>query len=144
GSEIMPSHADCSKVQDAYSLRCMPQVHGTFRGALSHVQQVVEIELNAAADNPLVFPDTNEVIAGGNFHGQPVALPADLSTPAARKCGTAVTNATRVLACELLCAAQGWEFHLPLRPGRGVERAYRQIRDHGRPLRRDRTLHRDL
>src|SRR5262249_7476697 len=77
-SEVIPSHADCSKVQDAYSIRCMPQVHGPFRGALGHVTAVVECELNAATDNPLVFADTGEVISGGNFHGQPVALAADL------------------------------------------------------------------
>src|SRR5436853_5159246 len=158
--------------------------------------------MNAATDNPLVFADTNEVISGGNFHGQPIALAADLltaaatdlssiaerrvenlvnpdlsglpgfltpkpglnsgmmlvqvlaaalvsenkaasfpasvdsiptsanredhvsmSTAAARKCRTVVTNTTRVLACELLCAAQGLEFHRPLRPARGVQAA---------------------
>jgi histidine ammonia-lyase len=67
-----------------------------------------------------------------------------MSTMAARKCRAVVTNATRVLACEVLCAAQGIEFHLPLRPGRGVEAAYRHVREHVRPLGRDRTLHRDL
>jgi histidine ammonia-lyase len=222
-SEIMPSHADCSKVQDAYSLRCMPQVHGTLRDALGHVTQVVGCEMNAATDNPLVFAETGEVISGGNFHGQPVALAADLlaaavtdlgsicerrvenlvnpdlsglpgfltpqpglnsgmmlvqvlaaalvsenkalsfpasvdsiptsanredhvpmSTAAARKCRTVVGNTTRVVACELLCAAQGLEFLRPLRPGRGAEAAYRHIREHVRPLGRDRTLHRDL
>jgi histidine ammonia-lyase len=63
---------------------------------------------------------------------------------AARKCRQVVTNATRVLACELLCAAQGLEFHLPLRPGRGALAAHRHVREHVRPLGRDRTLHRDL
>src|SRR5215475_1283968 len=67
-----------------------------------------------------------------------------MSTMAARKCRSVVTNATRVLACEVLCAAQGIEFHLPLRPGRGVEAAYRHVREQVRPLGRDRTLHRDL
>lgn len=67
-----------------------------------------------------------------------------MSTGAARKCRQAVTNTTRVLACEMLCAAQGLDFHRGLRPGRGVEAAYRQIREHVRPLGRDRTLHRDL
>jgi histidine ammonia-lyase len=222
-SEVMVSHADCEKVQDAYSLRCMPQVHGTLRDAVGHVTAVVEREMNAATDNPLVFAETNEVISGGNFHAQPVALAADLlcaavadlssiserrvenlvnpdlsglpgfltpqpglnsgmmlvqvlaaalvsenkaasfpasvdsiptsanredhvsmSTAAARKCRGVVTNATRVLACEVLCAAQGIEFHRPLRPGRGVEAAYRHVREHVRPLGRDRTLHRDL
>jgi histidine ammonia-lyase len=222
-SDINLSHADCDKVQDAYSLRCMPQVHGAMRGAVAYVTQVAEVEMNAATDNPLVFADTGEVISGGNFHGQPIAQAADLlaaavtdlasiserrtenlvnpdlsglpgfltpepglnsgmmlvqvlaaalvsesktlcfpagvdsiptsanredhvpmSTAAARKCRTVGLNASRVLACELLCAAQGLEFHKPLRPGRGVKAAYHHIRQHVRPLGRDRTLHRDL
>ncbi|HZV06473.1 MAG TPA: aromatic amino acid lyase, partial [Gemmataceae bacterium] len=201
----------------------MPQVHGSLRDALAFVTATVEREMNSATDNPLVFPDTGEVVSGGNFHAQPIALAADLlcaaitdlgsiserrvenlvnpdlsglpgfltphpglnsgmmlvqvlaaalvsenkalsfpasvdsiptsanredhvsmSTGAARKCRQAVTNTTRVLACELLCAAQGLEFHQGLRPGRGVEAAYRHIRTHVRPLGRDRTLHRDL
>jgi histidine ammonia-lyase len=222
-SDVMVSHANCSKVQDAYSMRCMPQVHGTARDALAHVTAVVEREMNSATDNPLVFPETGEVISGGNFHAQPIALAADLlcaaiadlgsicerrienlvnpdlsglpgfltphpglnsgmmlvqvlaaalvsenkslsfpasvdsiptsanredhvsmSTGAARKCRQVVANATRLLACELLCAAQGLEFHGGLRPGRGVEAAWRHLREHVRPLGRDRTLHRDL
>jgi histidine ammonia-lyase len=222
-SAIMESHAHCSKVQDAYSMRCMPQVHGSLRDALVHITAVVEREMNSATDNPLVFPDTGEVVSGGNFHAQPIALAADLlcaavtdlgsiserrvenlvnpdlsglpgfltphpglnsgmmlvqvlaaalvsenktlsfpasvdsiptsanredhvsmATGAARKCRQAVTNSTRILACEVLCAAQGLEFHPGLRPGRGVEAAYHQVRKHVRPLGRDRTLHRDL
>src|SRR5205823_12685290 len=73
----------CAKVQDAYSLRCMPQVHGTFRDAVADVIRVVECELNAATDNPLVFAETGEIISGGNFHGQPIALAADHLTAAA-------------------------------------------------------------
>lgn len=223
GSAIMESHAGCAKVQDAYSMRCMPQVHGTARDAATHVIAVVERELNSATDNPLVFPETKEVISGGNFHAQPIALAADLltaaltdlssiserrvenlvnpdlsglpgfltphpglnsgmmlvqvlaaalvaenraasfpasvdsiptsanredhvsmATNAARKCRTVVANMARVLACELLCGCQGLEFHQPLRPGRGAEAAYRLVREHVRPLGRDRTLHRDL
>jgi histidine ammonia-lyase len=222
-SAIMRSHADCDKVQDAYSMRCMPQVHGTLRDAIAQVTRIVEIEMNAATDNPLVFADTEEVISGGNFHGQPIALAADLlaaaltdlasiserrsenlvnpdlsglpgfltpkpglnsgmmlvqvlaaalvsenrslsfpasvdsiptsanredhvsmSTAAARKCGVVAVNTARVLACELLCAAQGVEFHQPLRPGRGAEAAYRHIREQVRPLDQDRPLHADL
>jgi histidine ammonia-lyase len=222
-SEVMLSHADCSKVQDAYSLRCMPQVHGTARDALGHITAVIEREMNAATDNPLVFVDTREVLSGGNFHAQPIALASDLlaaaladlasigerrvenlvnpdlsglpgfltpdaglnsgmmmvqvlaaalvsenkslsfpasvdsiptsanredhvsmSTGAARKCRQVVANTSRVLACEFLCAAQGLEFHGGLRPGRGVEAACRCLREHVRPLGRDRTLHRDL
>jgi histidine ammonia-lyase len=222
-SEIIPSHAHCAKVQDAYSLRCIPQVHGTLREAVSHAMRIVECEMNSATDNPLVFADTAEVLSGGNFHAQPIALTADLlaaavtdlgsiserrtenlvnpdlsglpgfltphpglnsgmmivqvlaaalvsenkalsfpasvdSIPtsanredhvsmapaAARKCRLIVTNTTRVLACEILCAAQGLEFHRPLKAGKGAEAAYRHVREHVRPLGRDRTLHRDL
>lgn len=223
GSEILPSHAECGKIQDAYSIRCMPQVHGSLRDALAHITRIVEIEFNSATDNPLVFADTGEVLSGGNFHAQPIGLAADLlaaavadlssiserrvenlvnpdlsglpgfltphpgvnsgmmivqvlaaalvsenktlsfpasvdSIPtsanredhvsmaplAARKARMIVTNATRVVSAELLCAAQGLEFRNGLRPGRGAEAAYRHIREHVRPLGRDRTLHRDL
>jgi histidine ammonia-lyase len=219
----MESHVDCNKVQDAYSMRCMPQVHGSFRDALTYVTQVVEREMNSATDNPLVFPDTGEVISGGNFHAQPIALAADvlaaaatdlgsiserrvenlvnpdlsglpgfltphaglnsgmmlvqvlaaalvsenrsmafpastdsiptsanredhvsMSTTAARKCLNMVTNTNRILTCELLCAAQGLEFHRPLTAGCGAEAAYRHIRLHVPPLLRDRALHQDL
>ncbi len=77
GSLIRRSHTACGKVQDAYSLRCMPQVHGATRTALRHVRQVLETELNSVTDNPLVFPGSGQVISGGNFHGQPVALAMD-------------------------------------------------------------------
>jgi histidine ammonia-lyase len=222
-SQIMPSHADCAKVQDAYSMRCMPQVHGTCRGAVKYTIGIVEREMNSATDNPLVFSETNEVISGGNFHAQPIALASDhlaaavadlasiserrvenlvnpdlsglpgfltphpglnsgmmlvqvlaaalvsenkslsfpasvdsiptsanredhvsMSTAAARKCRAIIGNATRVLSCELLCAAQGLEFLLPLRPGRGALAGYQHIRKHVSPLNRDRILHRDL
>jgi histidine ammonia-lyase len=223
GSQILPSHAECGKVQDAYSIRCIPQVHGTLRDALEHIGKIVEVEMNSATDNPLVFSDTREVLSGGNFHAQPVALASDLlaaavadlasiserrienlvnpdlsglpgfltphpglnsgmmivqvlaaalvsenkslahpasvdSIPtsanredhvsmapiAARKARVIVTNAERVLAAELLCAAQGLEFRHGLRPGKGAEAAYRHIREHVKPLGRDRTLHRDI
>jgi histidine ammonia-lyase len=222
-SEVMCSHADCSKVQDAYSLRCMPQVHGSLRDVVAHVSRVVQCEMNSATDNPLVFADTDEVISGGNFHAQPIAQAADalaaaltdlssiserrvenlvnpdlsglpgfltpypglnsgmmlvqvlaaalvsenkalsfpasvdsiptsanredhvsMSTAAARKCRTVATNATRVLACEVLCAGQGLDFLRPLRPGNGADAAYHHLREHVRPMGRDRTLHRDL
>ena len=77
GSEIRDSHADCPKVQDAYSLRAVPQVHGASRDALRHVAGVVEIEMNAVTDNPLIFAEDGRVISGGNFHGQPLALAGD-------------------------------------------------------------------
>lgn len=74
-SEIVESHKDCPMVQDAYSLRCMPQVHGATRQAVEHARQVFEIEINSATDNPLVFED--EIVSGGNFHGQPLAIVLD-------------------------------------------------------------------
>jgi histidine ammonia-lyase len=76
-SEIQRSHIDCDKVQDAYSLRAVPQVHGASRDALAHVQEVVERELNSVTDNPLIVWDEDKVISAGNFHGQPLALAAD-------------------------------------------------------------------
>jgi histidine ammonia-lyase len=81
GSEILPAHADPEsdqKVQDAYSLRCAPQVHGAGKDALGFVRRVLEVEVNAATDNPLVFPADDRVISGGNFHGQPVSQAMDL------------------------------------------------------------------
>ena len=77
-SEIRESHVENDpRVQDAYSLRCMPQVHGAVRTALNHARQVVEIESGSATDNPLVFADSGEVLSGGNFHGAPLALVFD-------------------------------------------------------------------
>ena len=78
GSEIRESHlTDDTRVQDAYSLRCMPQVHGAIRGALAHCEEILLIESASATDNPLVFSETNDVISGGNFHGAPLALAFD-------------------------------------------------------------------
>ena len=77
-SEIRRSHVvNDPRVQDAYSLRCMPQVHGAVRGALEHVRSIVEIETGSATDNPLIFKDTGEVLSGGNFHGAPLGLGYD-------------------------------------------------------------------
>ncbi len=77
-SQIVASHRDSGHlVQDAYSLRCAPQVHGAFRDALAYAEGVVEIEISSVTDNPIVFPDTGEVVSGGNFHGQPVAQVLD-------------------------------------------------------------------
>lgn len=76
-SPIIQSHADCDKVQDAYSLRCVPQVHGASKDALRRVEETLLVEINAATDNPLIMPDTGEAISGGNFHGQPIALVMD-------------------------------------------------------------------
>jgi histidine ammonia-lyase len=212
-SEIRESHRENDpRVQDAYSLRCTPQVLGACWDAIAFARGVVEIELNASTDNPLVF-DNGDVLSGGNFHGQPVAqaldflgtalttlqalaerrverlvnpdlsqgLPAFLthdpglhsgymmvqitaaslvaesrtlcmpasigSIPtdanqedfvpmgmaAAYKTRRILANAERVLATELLCAAQGLELLKPLRPGRGVQALYEAVRKGGVP-----------
>ncbi|MFI5177669.1 MAG: histidine ammonia-lyase [Vicinamibacterales bacterium] len=77
GSAINASHVNCGKVQDAYALRCAPQVHGAAREALGFARRLAEIEANAATDNPMVFADRGDIVSGGNFHGAPVALAAD-------------------------------------------------------------------
>jgi histidine ammonia-lyase len=78
GSDVDPSRRKTpARVQDAYSLRCMPQVHGAVRGALESAREAVETETGSATDNPLVFADTGEVLSGGNFHGAPLALAFD-------------------------------------------------------------------
>ncbi len=224
-SEIRQSHLDNDpRVQDAYSLRCMPQVHGAVRGALSHARDIVEIETGSATDNPLVFTDGEDILSGGNFHGAPLALAFDyaaialtdlasiserrierlvnpdlseglppfltahpgtssgfmiaqvtavallseskvLSHPAsvdnlptsggkedhvsmgmtaAAKLRTVLENAEYVLAIELLAAAEALEYHAPLRPGRGVERAHEVVRRHAPRLTRDRVLSEDM
>lgn len=86
-SEMVESHkVDDDRVQDPYSIRCMPQVHGTSRNAWLHVKQMLEIEINSVTDNPIIISDT-EAISGGNFHGQPMALPCDYLTLAAHEVG---------------------------------------------------------
>lgn len=86
GSAIVASHKNCERVQDPYSLRCIPQVHGTSRDAWYHLKEVLEIELNSVTDNPVII--NNELaISGGNFHGQPLALPLDYVCMAASELG---------------------------------------------------------
>jgi histidine ammonia-lyase len=77
-SEILESHRNCGKVQDPYCLRCVPQVHGASRDALAYANSVFEIEMNGVTDNPLVF-ESGEIVSGGNFHGQPLALALDFA-----------------------------------------------------------------
>jgi len=77
-SEIAESHKFCSKIQDAYSLRCIPQVHGAVRDALAYVRRTLEIEVNSATDNPLIFAEKRKILNCGNFHGEPVAFALDL------------------------------------------------------------------
>lgn len=208
-SEINPSHKDCPRVQDPYTLRCIPQVLGAVRDALDYCAGVFEQELLAVTDNPLLFPEDGVALSGGNFHGQPLALALDmlaialaqlagfserrtfslvephdwdththpfltpdpglnsgymipqyvaaalvneiklLAHPAsidsiptsagmedwnsmgatsALKARQAVQLAARVVAIELLCAAQLLEFRQPLKPGKGVLAAYERVR----------------
>ena len=219
-SGIAESHVGCGKVQDAYSLRCMPQVHGAARDALAYVRRVLEIEINAATDNPLVFAEAEDgerVVSGGNFHGAPVASALDLlaiaiadlasiserrtqalmdpvfsdlppflapdpglqsgfmmyqvtaaalvseckglahpasvdSIPtsankedhvsmgawAARKAAQSLANGERVVAIELLAAAQGIDYLRPLESSPPIEWAHRAIRACARRLVEDR------
>ena len=219
GSEIDASHHDdfAHKVQDAYSLRCAPQVHGAVRDTIAHARTVFDIELGSVVDNPIVFPEDGDVVSGGNFHGQPLAFVLDflaiaitelgsiserrvdrlldphrsggltpflatnpgvssgymitqytaaaivaenrvLSHPAsvesiptsgmqedhvsmgwgaARKLGTVITNTTRVIAVELMCAAQGME-QRPMDPAPGTARVHDTVRLVCPPLVEDR------
>jgi histidine ammonia-lyase len=76
-SEIISSHEDCSRIQDAYTLRCSPQVHGASKDAIQYCRNVIETEMNSSTNNPLIFPESQDFLLGGNFHGQPIALGMD-------------------------------------------------------------------
>jgi histidine ammonia-lyase len=102
GSPLRESHRGCGRVQDAYSLRCMPQVHGAARDALAYVATTVAIELNAATDNPLVFADDGVILSGGNFHGEPVAIAADVLTIAVAELGAISERRTERLVNPVL------------------------------------------
>lgn len=225
-SEIRESHRhNDPRVQDAYCLRCMPQVHGAARGALAHAREVIEVESGSATDNPLIFTEgTAEIISGGNFHGAPLGLvldyaaiamtdlmsiserrvdrlvnpdineglPAFLSPhagvssgmmiahvaaaallneakvlahpasvdsvptsggkedhvsmgmTAALKLRQIVENAEHALAIELIAAAQGLEYRLPLKPAREVGRAAKAVREFVESLVADRALSGDI
>jgi histidine ammonia-lyase len=223
-SEIVESHRDCGKVQDPYSLRCMPQVHGATRDTLAHARQVLEREAASATDNPLVFVAEGDLVSGGNFHGQPVALALDfaaiavaalaniserrveqlvnphlssglpaflapesglhsgfmlaqvtaaalvsenkvlchpasvdsipssagredhvsMGAHAALKLATVHDHVRTVLAIEILCACQGLDLRLPLRPGPGLRAAHARVRAHVSTMREDRPLAPDI
>jgi histidine ammonia-lyase len=96
GSEMVESHTDCTRVQDPYSLRCMPQVHGASRNAWLHLKEAVEVELNSVTDNPIILHDGTPV-NGGNFHGQPLALPLDYATIGACEVGNISDRRTYLL-----------------------------------------------
>lgn len=221
-SEISRSHETCAKVQDPYSLRCMPQVHGATRDSLSFVRQVLETEVNSVTDNPLLFPDQQKILSGGNFHGQIVAiamdllaiataelaniseqrleklinpafsdLPAFLTTQgglnsgfmmvqvaaasivsenktlchpasvdsiptsgdkedhvsmgawAARKAAKVVSNCNRVIALELLAAAQGIDLLRPLKSSESIEEIHKMVRKSVKRLDADRAFYED-
>lgn len=222
GSAQVKSHEDCDKVQDPYSSRALPQILGASLDAMGYSRKVLETEVNSATDNPLVFPDSGEVLSGGNFHGQPIALAMDflaiaaaevadvmertvarlvsgeeghlpkflakdpglnsgwmlaqytaaalvsenkvlahpasvdsiptsagqedhnsMGTIAARKAAAVVENATRVVGCALLCAAEGLELHGG-KPGKGSAAALKAVRAWVKPLTGDRPIFRDL
>ena len=117
GSEIEASHSEdfTHAVQDAYSLRCAPQVHGAAMDTLRHVRRVVDIELGAVVDNPIVFPESGDVLSAGNFHGQPLAFAADFLTIAATELGSISERRTdRILDPE---RSSGLPPFLSVRPG---------------------------
>jgi histidine ammonia-lyase len=95
-SRFIESHKDCGRVQDPYSIRCIPQVHGASRDAFLHFKEVVECELNSITDNPIIFNE-NKTISGGNFHGQPLALPLDYIALAASEIGNISDRRTYLL-----------------------------------------------
>lgn len=96
GSEMVASHQNCGRVQDPYSLRCMPQVHGASRNTWLHLKELVNIEMNSVTDNPIVL-DENNTISGGNFHGQLLAMPLDYATLAASEIGNIADRRTYLL-----------------------------------------------
>lgn len=219
----MASHKDCGKIQDSYTLRCIPQVHGAVREALTFARATLTRELNSATDNPLVFSESGDILSGGNFHGHPIGLALDfasialaglcgmaerrierlvnpqlsdlppflvkasglysgfmvaqisaaslvseaklLASPAtvdsiptsgnkedfvsmgwlaAIKASQVVDRLAAILTLEFLCAAQGLDFLLPLKPGRGVRRAYEVLRRRVTHLEEDRVLRHDF
>lgn len=226
GSEIILSHQHCDRVQDSYSLRCAPQVHGAVRDAIKHVRGIMEIEINSVTDNPLIFPDDEQVMSGGNFHGAPLSIALDylamaltdlssiserrifkildsnlneglpafliakdkaglnsgymiaqytaaslvaenkvLAGPASidsistcanqedhvsfgpiagRKAAQVLENTRKVLAIELMCAAQGIDFRKPLKPGKCITVAQQLVRARVPMLEQDRELYLDL
>ena len=196
GSEIIEAFKK-DRVQDAYSLRCLPQVHGASRDAIGYVKEKVEIEINSVTDNPIIFHKDGDAISGGNFHGQPMAMAMDffgiaaaefasiserrvarlvanpglnngfmipqytaaaivsenkvLAHPSvvdsiptsanqedhvsmggysARKGRQILDNTNRVIAVEMVNAAQGMDFRAPLKPGKGSGAAFKEFRKH--------------
>lgn len=222
-SEIVASHRNCEKVQDAYTLRCIPQVYGAVMDTIEYVKGVFSIEINSATDNPLIFEDPEEAISGGNFHGEPLAFALDflgiamaeignisertadrlvnphvsglppflaensglnsgymivqytaaalvsenkiLAHPASvdsiptsagqedhvsmgpiagRHAVDIIHNVEQIIAIEMLAAAQGIDFQDGLKPGRGTNAAWKEIRRHIPHLGEDRVMYQDM
>ena len=222
-SKIVADHKNCEKVQDAYSLRCVSQVHGASREALRRVKETIDTEMNAVTDNPIVMADTGEIISGGNFHGQPVALVMDylklavsemgniserrinrlvdphlsglpafltekggvnsgmmiaqytgaalasenkvlvhpasadsiptsanqedhvsMGTIGSRQAAEIIDNVQKILAIELMCAAQGVDFLSPEKLAKGTKAAYDTIRTQVTKVEEDRLLAPDI
>lgn len=118
GSKINASHVNCNRVQDPYSLRCIPQIHGASRNAWLHVKNTIEIELNSVTDNPIVLNE-NEIVSGGGFHGQPIAMALDYATLAAAEIGNVADR-----RCYLML--EGKKYGLPalLMEGAGLDSGF--------------------
>lgn len=101
GSRIIASHHDCSRVQDPYSFRCIPQVHGAIKDALRFVRETVTYELESCTDNPLVFVREKEILSGGNFHAEPLAIAADLLSIALAELGSIAERRVAILVAPL-------------------------------------------
>jgi histidine ammonia-lyase len=223
GSAVRDSHVECPRVQDPYSLRCQPQVMGACLDQIAHIAVILEREANAVTDNPLLFAQDGEVLSGGNFHAEPVAMVADnlalaiaetaalaerriallldptfsglpaflvaegginsgfmnaqvtaaalvlenkglahpasvdslptsanqedhvsMATWAARRLGEMTENAATVIALELLCGAQGLEFHRPLKSSAALEEVVAEIRTNVAPWDGDRYFAADI
>ncbi len=220
-SEMVESHLNCDRVQDPYSLRCMPQVHGASRNAYMHLKEIIEIELNSVTDNPIIL-DENNSISGGNFHAQPIALPLDyaafavselgnisdrrtylllegknglptllmkdtgvnsgfmipqytsaalasenktmcfpasadsiptslgqedhvsMGSISARKLIKILDNLENILAVELVCAAQAFDFRKPLKSSKIIEKCHDKIREHIDHADEDRIFSNDI
>ena len=221
-SAIVASHANCERVQDPYSLRCMPQVHGASRTSWLHLKELLEIELNAVTDNPVIINE-HLTISGGNFHGQPLALPLDYACVAASELGnisdrriylslmgvvkgvpkllmqetglnsafmmlqyttaalvsenktlcfpasadsiptslgqedhvsmgsisgrktlSVIENVEKILAIELICAAQSFDYHKPLKSGKILEAVHQLVRSHISHAEEDRYFGEDI
>ena len=222
GSEILDSHVNCERVQDPYSLRCMPQVHGASRTSWLHLKELVEVELNSVTDNPVIINE-ELTISGGNFHGQPLALPLDYACVAAseignisdrrtylslmgvaqgvpkllmqeaglnsafmmlqyttaalasenkglcfpasadsiptslgqedhvsmgsiggRKALSVIENVEKILAIELICAAQSFDYHKPLKSGKVIDAVHHFVRSKISHAEEDRVFSNDI